>query len=54
MKKIIPLLLIFIFIFSGCNNSEKDSLKNKSWNLSRIVQTQTDIVVFASEKEISK
>ncbi len=54
MKKVISLLLIMILFLSGCSGTQKDSLANISWNFSRIVDTQTGVTVFSSEKENSK
>lgn len=54
MKKAISVLLIMILFLSGCSKTEKISIKNSDWKFSRIIQSQTDIVVFSSEKEISK
>lgn len=43
-----------VLFFSGCSSTVKDSLANNSWNFTRIVDNQTGVTVFSSEKESSK
>ena len=54
MKKIISLLLIMVFIFSGCNAAQKVRIDKYNWSFSRIASTETDKVIFTSKDNSAK
>ncbi|MBR3781270.1 MAG: hypothetical protein IKK63_08735 [Clostridia bacterium] len=54
MKKIISLLLILVFVLSGCNAAKKVRIDEYNWTFSRITSTETDKVIFTSEKNSSR
>lgn len=54
MKKIIPLLLVILLLLSGCTDSGKVSVENSEWKFSRIIEADTNKVVFSNEKDNSK
>lgn len=50
MKKVFSVLIILVFVLSGCSNINKVRIKNNNWDLSRIAETNTDRVIFCSEE----
>ncbi len=50
MKKIFSVLLIFIFVFSGCSGTEKVKIENNNWIFSRISYDKTDKIIFCSKE----
>lgn len=49
MKKVISVMLILIFVLSGCSQSKRVPVEDYDWEFSRIAVTKTDEVVFCSE-----
>ncbi len=49
MKKVISVLLILIFVLSGCSQTKNVPVEKFDWEFSRIAVTKTGEVVFCSE-----
>ena len=54
MKKVISVLIVLVFVLSGCNSIAKDSLGNNNWEFSRIIETENGKVAFSSENNSTK
>lgn len=54
MKKVISVLIVLVFVLSGCSSIAKDSLGNNNWEFSRIIETENGKVAFSSENNSTK
>lgn len=48
MKKVISVLLILVFVLSGCSSFKKVRIEKYDWEISRIASTETSEVLFCS------
>lgn len=54
MKKIISVLLILVFVLSGCSAFTGVRIDKYNWGFSRIADTETSEVLFCAEKNALK
>ncbi len=53
MKKVISVLLILVFVLSGCSSKNNIAIENYDWSFSRITQEDNGEVLFVSaENEV--